>query len=334
LGQKKSKEKFIAALFGQNITETYPEYYIRQLESGKAPLSPADHNRNKMACMGLVAAKIDSLTTTDAGLAILGGMSHSMQIEAVRIAKSMALGTAVRYAVPYVAGAIAPEALAVGYAGMAIYSLYQNGGAVIQTGADLAQAIKQQDYAQVGNNLVGFTLSITAFGDSTKNAVVHFKNLPDLCTALSERFKLNNVQLAGVPGNFAASAKPQSNSSSRSSNKPTTQKALPQSYIPSKINGVYKDAKYHHQNSKGPIKSPCPKNGQRALDISVAVKNDGPESMIGKRRIAVCDGEFVLFDRDNPGIFHGHVRELKDLTKEMRQALEEAGLINNRGKIL
>ena len=112
------------------------------------------------------------------------------------------------------------------------------------------------------------------------------------------------------------------------------QKALPQAYIPSKINGVYKDAKYHHPNSKGSVKSPCPQNGQMALDISVAVKNDGGEALIGKRRIAVCDGQFVVLDRQSSAEYHGHVREWKDLTKPMRQALEEAGLTNDKGKIL
>ncbi len=110
-------------------------------------------------------------------------------------------------------------------------------------------------------------------------------------------------------------------------------KTLPQTYIPSKINGVFQDAKYHHPNSKGSVKSPCPKNGQKALDISVVVKNDGGEMFIGKRRIAVCEGEFVILDRTSPGVYHGHVRVWEDLEDPMKSALKEAKLVNSKGKI-
>ena len=112
------------------------------------------------------------------------------------------------------------------------------------------------------------------------------------------------------------------------------QKALPQAYIPSKINGVYKDAKYHHPNSKGSVKSPCPKNGQMALDISIAVQNKGGAPMEGKRRIAACEGEFVILDRQRPGEYHGHVRKWEDLEDIMQKTLKQNGLVDKNGKIL
>ena len=323
----------IARMYSQNIQETYGEYYLRQLQTGKTPLSQAAHNRNKMVLIGFVSSEIDSLTTSEAGQAILSGMSQQMRTEAIGFAKNLAFGTIIRCAAAYIAGAVAPEFLATGYAGMALFSLYQNGGAVLHTGAELVDALHQKEYAQIGSKCVGLTLCITSLGASAKNTIIHCKNAPELYAALAKHFKTDRLALAGIPqANLAVSRNSQSNS--KSSNNPAKQKILPQAYIPSKINGVYKDAKYHHPNSKGSVKSPCPKNGQQALDTSIAVQNKGGAPMEGKRRIAACEGEFVVLDRQRPGEYHGHVRKWEDLEDIMQKTLKQNGLVDKNGKIL
>ena len=97
---------------------------------------------------------------------------------------------------------------------------------------------------------------------------------------------------------------------------------------------IYEGVDYHHENSMGNSKngkSPAPKNGQRALDKSVKVKGKG------KRRVAVDDGQFIIFDETSPGRFHGHARtweEIKSGPPEYKNAFTENGLISNNGKIL
>lgn len=98
-------------------------------------------------------------------------------------------------------------------------------------------------------------------------------------------------------------------------------------------NGIYKGAKYHHQNSKG-LKSPAPKNGQKALDCSVKYKEKS------RGRVGISEGEIVIFSETLPGEFHGHVRTWSELLAEaeasqpIRNALMENGLVNSKGKIL
>ena len=208
----------IAPMYSQNIQETYGEYYLRQLQTGKTPLSQAAHNRNKMVLIGFVSSEIDSLTTSEAGQAILSGMSQQMRTEAIGFAKNLAFGTIIRCAAPYIAGAVAPEFLATGYAGMALFSLYQNGGAVLHTGAELVDALHQKEYAQIGSKCVGLTLCITSLGASAKNTIIHCKNAPELYAALAKHFKTDRLALAGIPqANFAVSIKAQSTSNSKNS---------------------------------------------------------------------------------------------------------------------
>lgn len=97
--------------------------------------------------------------------------------------------------------------------------------------------------------------------------------------------------------------------------------------------GIYRgeDAKYHHKNSYG-AKGPPPRNGQKALDNSLLVKEKGNNSI--QRRIAIEDEMFVVLDETGNKIFHGHLRTWGDLTKAMKDTLQDAGLVNGRGKIL
>lgn len=98
--------------------------------------------------------------------------------------------------------------------------------------------------------------------------------------------------------------------------------------------GKYKDADYHHRNSRGG-KSPSPKNGQQALDNSVPVPGHTT------RRIGVSCNEIVILDQTSPGLYHGHVRTWKELisggckqTEKMRSALVKNGLTSSSGKVL
>ena len=76
------------------------------------------------------------------------------------------------------------------------------------------------------------------------------------------------------------------------------------------------------------MKSAAPVDGQASLDKSVPIK---PTTT---RRVSVEGDHFVVFDETTPGVFHGHIRGLNDLTPSMKSALIKNGLTNNRGKIL
>ena len=92
-------------------------------------------------------------------------------------------------------------------------------------------------------------------------------------------------------------------------------------------NGIYEEAPYHTINSKG-IKSPCPTDGQHALDNSLKViKTEKPT------RIAVSHDEFVVLMKHETGKFHGHVRPWDELTPHMKNTLRDAGLVSDSGKI-
>ncbi|MCX5922877.1 MAG: hypothetical protein NTX86_06150 [Candidatus Dependentiae bacterium] len=101
----------------------------------------------------------------------------------------------------------------------------------------------------------------------------------------------------------------------------------PQQHDPNEDKNLYEDAGYHLRESNG-RKSKAPKNGQRALDNSIQIKDTSPQ------RIAVDDGEFVVLSKTRDRLYHGHVREWDDLTDKMQRVLEEAGLVNGRGKII
>ncbi|AHG86463.1 Exoprotein adhesin or hemolysin [Bibersteinia trehalosi USDA-ARS-USMARC-190] len=44
-------------------------------------------------------------------------------------------------------------------------------------------------------------------------------------------------------------------------------------------------------------------------------------------------GGICSFDQTEKNIYHGHVRNWNELTTEMKNALKEAGLVNDKGKI-
>jgi hypothetical protein len=93
---------------------------------------------------------------------------------------------------------------------------------------------------------------------------------------------------------------------------------------------IYKDAPYHHQFSNG-RKSKSPKNGQLALDRSISFKETTTA------RIGISAGEFVVLERTQATptcLYHGHVREWKDLSDDMQAALKKQKWVNNKGKIL
>jgi hypothetical protein len=74
---------------------------------------------------------------------------------------------------------------------------------------------------------------------------------------------------------------------------------------------------------------PEPVNGQRALDNSVTIKSTT------NRRIGVDPvGEIVILDDTNDGTYHGHIRTWDQLTQEMKNALANGGLIDNKGRII
>jgi hypothetical protein len=75
---------------------------------------------------------------------------------------------------------------------------------------------------------------------------------------------------------------------------------------------------------------PEPVNGQRGLDNSVTIKSTT------NRRIGVdtVTGEIVILDDTNDGTYHGHIRTWDQLTQEMKNALANSGLIDNKGRII
>lgn len=101
--------------------------------------------------------------------------------------------------------------------------------------------------------------------------------------------------------------------------------------------GKYKDVDYHHRQSRGGKggKSCSPKDGQQALDNSIAVPGNTT------RRIGVSCNEIVVLDQTSEGLYHGHVRTWKELVSGgcrkpqlMRNALVDNGLVSSSGKIL
>lgn len=89
----------------------------------------------------------------------------------------------------------------------------------------------------------------------------------------------------------------------------------------------YEPAPYHGKVDNA-TKSRAPKNGQDALDVSVQVKSTSP------RRVGIDHetGEFVVFDKTRDNVYHGHVRSWDELHPDMQRALQEAGMVNRRGK--
>jgi hypothetical protein len=73
---------------------------------------------------------------------------------------------------------------------------------------------------------------------------------------------------------------------------------------------------------------PRPKNGQKALDNSIAFKETS------SARVSLSDGEFVILTKTKGNVSHGHVVLWNELELAMQDALEDAGLVNSYGKIL
>jgi filamentous hemagglutinin len=89
---------------------------------------------------------------------------------------------------------------------------------------------------------------------------------------------------------------------------------------------VYEKAPYHNKGNS--VKSPAPKNGQAALDNSVEIS---PNS---NGRVGISEGEIVVLRPTSPGVYHGYVVQLEQLTPHMRRALFQAHMINKRGFII
>jgi hypothetical protein len=94
-------------------------------------------------------------------------------------------------------------------------------------------------------------------------------------------------------------------------------------------NGIFEPSSKHGSKDRGNIRR-GPTNGQEALDESVQVKDTST------RRVGVDkeNNEIVVLDETTPGVFHGHVRTWDQLTTPMKDALQKAGLVNKKGKIL
>lgn len=92
--------------------------------------------------------------------------------------------------------------------------------------------------------------------------------------------------------------------------------------------GIYKDASYHHKNSKSG-KSPAPNNGQELLDKAFPIEGS-QDSFIN------LDGNnnFVVFYKTIGREFHGHIRTWNELTQFMKNTLINKGLVRRSGKII
>jgi hypothetical protein len=94
---------------------------------------------------------------------------------------------------------------------------------------------------------------------------------------------------------------------------------------------TFEDSAKHHQNSQGNASKP-PANPQSTLNTSIQIKGTS------SRRVGVDTktGEFAVFDEthNGQGIYHGHIRSWDELTDQMKVALEKAGLVDRRGRII
>ena len=99
---------------------------------------------------------------------------------------------------------------------------------------------------------------------------------------------------------------------------------------------TYKGSGYHSKEGNA-IKSKEPRGGQAALDNSIPFKQKGNTQY--QRRLGVSEDEIVVLDQTGilnetgEELYHGHVREWKDLKAKMRVALRETGKVTKKGKI-
>jgi hypothetical protein len=94
------------------------------------------------------------------------------------------------------------------------------------------------------------------------------------------------------------------------------------------IHGEYKDAPYHHFNSKG-SKNPAPLDGQWALDNSIPV-GDATDS---KQRVGLSCEQIVILKWTSENLWHGFVVTWKEARSEVHNTLIAKGWANRRGKI-
>ena len=50
-----------------------------------------------------------------------------------------------------------------------------------------------------------------------------------------------------------------------------------------------------------------------------------------QNRVGLSEGEIVILNETIPDLYHGHVREITDLTDPIKNALREKGWINAKG---
>lgn len=92
-------------------------------------------------------------------------------------------------------------------------------------------------------------------------------------------------------------------------------------------NGIYKDAPYHHQNSKN-NKSQCPNNGQKCLDYSLPSKGNS------EQRIAIENDTFIVLRKTREHEFHGYTVTWEELHWSMQNVLREYNVVTKSGKII
>ncbi|WP_345891521.1 S-type pyocin domain-containing protein [Pseudomonas chlororaphis] len=90
------------------------------------------------------------------------------------------------------------------------------------------------------------------------------------------------------------------------------------------------NAASYHGKADTAVKSKGPTHGQEALENSVQVKPTSP------RKIGVDPetNEFVVFDRTQGDVYHGHVRQWDKLHQDMKNALIKAKKVDIKGNIL
>ena len=87
--------------------------------------------------------------------------------------------------------------------------------------------------------------------------------------------------------------------------------------------GKYEKVDYHGRMQQG-NKSPEPKNGQATLNRSLEVTDT--------IRVAVEDGQIVVFRYTRPGIYHGYVEvNINRLPSDVARVLRKAGIISPKG---
>jgi len=101
--------------------------------------------------------------------------------------------------------------------------------------------------------------------------------------------------------------------------------------------GEYREADYHKQDKKNdkkktdekPLKSPAPKDGQKALDNSYGLQGY-------EHRAAIEDGKYVILYKEEEGIYHGFVCDKwKNVPEKIQSIFQEYKLVHPKsGEIL